>query len=102
MLDDLLDGLRQYKPCANPSCQFVVPTSTVYCCVGCDLAQQGGYEIHESGMLGHGSWCARRLPAPPSPDEVFEEQFRARQARLPSGRRDLTAAEIQRLREEQR
>ncbi len=50
----------KYKPCKNPLCDYLVPTSVLYCCGSCDKAHTGKYEIHEDGPLGHTSGCSRR------------------------------------------
>lgn len=43
--------------CVNPLCDRWVPQGIMYCCGGCDKAHHGGYEIHETGPLGHSESC---------------------------------------------
>lgn len=52
--------MSDYRPCRNELCDYLVAGSAAYCCAGCARADEGGYEVHESGMLGHSPACARR------------------------------------------
>lgn len=81
-------------PCENPLCDFLVPASVVYCCVGCDLAHQGGYEIHEGGLLGHSQGCMQRLPPQPTEEELREAELRRWQDKQPNGSRNMTTSEF--------
>jgi len=45
--------------CANPACRQKVSWA-LYCCAGCRLAHEGGYEVHEDGPLGHSDICKGR------------------------------------------
>lgn len=51
------DPYAPYQRCKNPTCDRVVRVSVDYCCVPCESAHTGGYEIHESGSLGHSDMC---------------------------------------------
>ena len=54
------------RPCKNPACGRVVPANFLgqrqveYCCSGCASADEGGYEVHPDGPLGHGAGCDER------------------------------------------
>ena len=85
---------ENFHPCANPDCAFWVPFSNTYCCMGCDLAHQGGYEIHDAGMLGHGEWCAKRVAPEPTDDQRYLAEARARNERMPRGSRNMTSEEF--------
>jgi hypothetical protein len=47
---------RYYK-CAKPDCFRKIKQGIAYCCYACSLADKGGYEIHEDGILGHSDLC---------------------------------------------
>lgn len=46
--------------CRKPDCLRKIKSTVAYCCEACWRADKGGYEIHESGVLGHGDVCNRR------------------------------------------
>lgn len=50
--------------CQNPLCDRACPHSVAYCCQGCALADEGHYEIHPDGLLGHSAVCNERHPPP--------------------------------------
>ena len=49
-------------PCSNAVCdRWVSPSvASPYCCTGCQLADDGHYETHEDGLLGHSKFCNDR------------------------------------------
>lgn len=51
------------KPCDNELCDRDTSSGAKYCCDGCARADEGQYEIHESGFLGHSPGCDERHPA---------------------------------------
>jgi hypothetical protein len=52
---------QRYHPCENRhGCERLVAQGTEYCCLPCRLAAEGGYEIHEGGILGHSEGCDTR------------------------------------------
>lgn len=51
---------EDYKKCNNSLCLRKVKQSVMYCCHPCGLAQERGYEIHETGPLGHTTTCNAR------------------------------------------
>lgn len=53
----------ELRSCANPLCAYKLIGGALYCCGRCAVAHDRGYEIHESGQLGHSAGCARRLPS---------------------------------------
>ncbi|HEX4432805.1 MAG TPA: hypothetical protein VHZ96_26265 [Frankiaceae bacterium] len=52
--------MSELKKCRNDLCDRQVRTSVAYCCNACSLADEGSYEIHESGFLGHPADCNAR------------------------------------------
>lgn len=50
----------ELKKCTNELCRRAVKTSVAYCCASCDRAAERGYEIHETGLLGHTEGCEIR------------------------------------------
>lgn len=52
--------MGRLRECANPLCDYWLAGGSAYCCGGCATAHERGYEIHESGPLGHSPLCARR------------------------------------------
>jgi hypothetical protein len=46
------------KKCDTPDCDRL--TTADHCCGSCGLAHGGGYEVHESGPLGHSDLCNER------------------------------------------
>ena len=50
----------ELKKCDNPECSRLVRKGVEYCCAPCRQAREDGYEIHESGPLGHSEGCNRR------------------------------------------
>jgi len=82
--------IGELKKCTNELCDRAIKTWTAYCCEACAQAHEGGYEIHEDGLLGHTPSCqdrhAERGPfrdpwGAPDMDEVLQDW----NARLPSG-----------------
>jgi hypothetical protein len=80
----------ELKKCTNSLCDRAVKSWTAYCCEPCAQAQEGRYEIHEDGPLGHTLSCqARHAERGPfrdpwrAPD--MDEAFRNWNARPPSG-----------------
>jgi hypothetical protein len=51
-------------PCANPLCEHHVRPGLAYCCAPCAQADEGHYEIHESGPLAHTDECRKRQDRP--------------------------------------
>lgn len=51
---------ERLKPCLNPLCDRLVTMSVAYCCHPCGLANEGHYEIHPDGPLGHTDLCEQR------------------------------------------
>lgn len=50
-----------FKECnSGIACGRSVSASVAYCCWACSKADEGGYEIHESGLLGHSQDCQER------------------------------------------
>ena len=49
-----------YKPCDNPLCDRLCSSRVAFCCHACGLANDGKYEIHEDGPLGHHEDCTKR------------------------------------------
>lgn len=35
-------------------------TTALFCCASCAHADEGKYEIHEDGLLGHSAGCTKR------------------------------------------
>jgi hypothetical protein len=64
-----LDPAPRY--CGNPLCKFLLIGGARYCCGGCAAAAEGGYEVHEYGILGHSDTCARRTEAAPADTSVW-------------------------------
>lgn len=52
--------MTELKKCANDLCRRAVKTSVAYCCDPCGRAAEHGYEIHETGLLGHTAGCEVR------------------------------------------
>jgi hypothetical protein len=52
--------VTEFKKCANNLCERRVKTSVAFCCYPCHRAHDKGYEIHESGILGHADSCNER------------------------------------------
>lgn len=50
----------QLKACANELCHARTSRSSLYCCDSCYRADEGGFEIHENGPLGHSASCLAR------------------------------------------
>lgn len=48
---------RKNPKCTNPECDRLVDFLLQYCCAKCERAYLEGYEIHESGILGHSDAC---------------------------------------------
>lgn len=49
------------KKCDNWNCDRLTSDRSAYCCGGCSMAQDGGYEIHDDGSpLAHSEWCDQR------------------------------------------
>lgn len=46
-------------PC-KAGCGRLKPAEYEFCCHGCTMAADGGYEVHESGPLGHTERCEER------------------------------------------
>jgi hypothetical protein len=55
----IVDEWPPVSSCRNPSCEALV-TSAAYCCGPCANAAEGGYEIHEAGLLAHTDFCRTR------------------------------------------
>lgn len=51
--------------CANDLCEHLTRSGIAYCCSACATADEGHYEIHESGLLGHTDQCQARQNRPP-------------------------------------
>jgi hypothetical protein len=49
-----------YKKCNNPMCQRITTIRSAFCCAACGAANDGRYEIHEDGPLGHSNSCNER------------------------------------------
>lgn len=52
--------IQKYQKCENPLCDRLVKIGIAYCCGACGDANDGHYEIHESGPLGHSEFCNQR------------------------------------------
>ena len=53
--------MTELKKCTNELCDRAVKTWVAYCCEPCAQADEGHYEIHETGSpLGHTSYCETR------------------------------------------
>lgn len=50
----------EFKKCTNKLCERRIKTSVAFCCHPCSRAEEKGYEIHESGPLGHTQDCNER------------------------------------------
>ena len=50
-----------YRSCRNPLCLRKLGGGAAYCCAPCTRAHEGGYEIHESGLLAHDPRCEARV-----------------------------------------
>jgi len=55
-----MDHLIQYNKCTNDLCDRKVRAGVAFCCYACSAASEGGWEVHESGMLGHSDDCNER------------------------------------------
>lgn len=55
-----LPDTRRYHKCYKPDCMRKISTGSRYCCGPCGTADEGGYEIHEAGPLGHTPSCNQR------------------------------------------
>lgn len=49
--------MEDFKKCDNPECDRLVKKEYAMCCTGCRTAHEDGYEVHESGFLGHTGLC---------------------------------------------
>ena len=52
--------MTDFRPCRNELCDYLLVGGAAYCCDGCARADERGYEIHDSGVLGHAPACPRR------------------------------------------
>jgi hypothetical protein len=50
----------EYLPCTNELCLRKVRAGVAYCCEACSMADEGHYEIHADGILGHSEDCTDR------------------------------------------
>lgn len=55
-----MDGFHGLKKCDKPDCVRQVRKGVEYCCGPCRTADEGGYETHEDGPLGHTIGCNAR------------------------------------------
>lgn len=62
MTDAEFSEMWRLHACANHLCDR--QTTAMYCCAGCDMADQGKYEIHNDGtFLSHSLGCDERHAA---------------------------------------
>lgn len=50
----------EFHKCRKPDCFRKVSIGSMYCCGPCDYADQKGFELDESGPLGHSDGCNHR------------------------------------------
>lgn len=51
---------QEMKKCNNGLCDRQTKKGIVYCCAACAQANEGHYEIHPDGPLGHSESCDQR------------------------------------------
>lgn len=52
--------IQEYHKCKKPDCFRKVSKGSLYCCYACSIADEGRYEVHESGQLAHSDDCNQR------------------------------------------